>query len=162
MSKSDSGGVKMDFIAQLTAEHQDYTAKLSTLAEVIEGIRINGRGDYFTSTLDDLLAVFTVDLDNHARREEDILFPRLLQMVPESPIPVMVLEHQTIREHSAAFERGYKAWRAGQDEAFRDWAKSALDLRGAFSTHMQKENLILFPMARRVLQPDEIAKWLER
>ena len=151
----------MDFIAQLTAEHQDYTAKLSTLAEVIEGIRINGRGDYFTVTLDDLLYVFTVDLDNHARREEDILFPRLLQEVPESPIPLMLREHQTIREHSAAFERGYQAWRAGQDQAFEDWAKSALDLRGAFSTHMQKENLILFPMARRVLPRDAIAQWLE-
>ena len=150
----------MDFIAQLTAEHQDYAAKLSLLAEVIEGIRVNGRGDYFMSALDDLLSVFTVELDYHARREEDILFPRLLQRVPESPIPVMLLEHQTIRAHSAAFERGYKAWRAGQDEVFEDWATSALDLRGAFSTHMQKENLILFPMARRVLQPAEIATWL--
>lgn len=151
----------MDFIAKLTAEHQDYAAKLSALAEVIEGIRVNGRGDYFTSRLDGLLIVFTVDLDNHARREEDLLFSRLVQLVPESPIPVMLTEHQTIRAHSAAFERGYREWRSGQDTAFEAWAKSALDLRGTFSAHMQKENLILFPMARRVLQPEELVKWLE-
>lgn len=46
----------MDFIAQLTQEHQDYVWKLTRLAEVIEGVRVNGRGDYFIETWDQLLS----------------------------------------------------------------------------------------------------------
>lgn len=67
----------MDLIARLTEEHQDYVIKLSTLAETIEGIRINGRGDYFIETLDGLLVPLTSQLDDHARREEDFFFPHL-------------------------------------------------------------------------------------
>lgn len=148
----------MDFIAQLTREHQGYILKLSTLAEVIEGIRINGRGAYFMDTLDELLTPLTVDLDDHARREEDFLFPRLLERAPASPVPVMIAEHVKIREKSAAFGQWYPAWREGDDSAYPRWAEAALALRGKFSVHMQKENLILFPLARRVLTVEEIQR----
>lgn len=146
----------MDFIVQLTQEHQDYVLKLSTLAEVIEGIRVNGRGEYFIETLDQLLKPLTVDLADHARREEDFLFPRLVQRSPESPVPVMMAEHAAIRDASAGFARWYPAWRAGDESAGDPWIAAALDLRAKFTTHMQKENLILFPMARRLLTAEEI------
>lgn len=43
----------MDLITQLTQEHQNYVLELSTLAAaVIEGIRVNGRGDHFLGALD--------------------------------------------------------------------------------------------------------------
>ncbi len=146
----------MDLIAQLIAEHQDYVFKLTALAEVIEGIRVNGRGDYFIATLDELLDPLTTILDDHARREEEFLFPRILDRVADSPIPVMLAEHKAIREQSAEFGRWYSAWRDGDDEAYTNWADPALALRGQFSAHMQKENLILFPLARRVLTEAEI------
>lgn len=149
----------MDFIAQLTDEHQDYVLKFSALAEIIEGIRVNGRGDYFVSGIDSLLPAFAVDLDNHAGREEEFLFSRLMERVPDSPVPLMLEEHRLIREYSATFADRYKGWRDGNDRAYEGWARAALDLRGIFSTHMQKENLILFPMARRILTADEISQW---
>ena len=151
----------MDLIAQLTAEHQDYGFKLSQMAEAIEGIRVNGRGDYFVETVDDLLLPFTVDLDNHARREEDFLFPKLLERVADSPVPVMLGEHAAIRQASDQFGRWYRVWREGEEDAFDRWASAVLELRGTFSAHMQKENLILFPLARRVLTADEIGELSE-
>ncbi len=147
----------MDLISQLRQEHQDYVFKLSTLAEVIEGIRINGRGDYFIETVDGLLGAFTTELDEHARREEEFLFPRIVERVPDSPIPVMLEEHERIRQESGEFGRWYVQWRAGEDNTFEQWANAAIALRGAFSTHMQKENLIVFPLAKRILTPDELA-----
>ncbi len=146
----------MDFIAQLMVEHQDYVLKLATLAEVIEGVRVSGRGEYFIDALDELLRPLTTDLDDHARREEEFLFPRLLDRVPDSPIPIMLAEHQAIREQSAQFGHWYSLWRAGDDDVYPKWADNGLDLRGKFSAHMQKENLILFPLARRVLSESEI------
>jgi len=151
----------MDLISRLTREHQDYVIKLSTLAETIEGIRINGRGDYFIETLDGLLVPLTSQLDDHARREEDFLFPRILERAPDSPIPVMLEDHEAIRQASQGFADGYLLWRDGDDEVFDRWASFAETLRGTFSAHMQKENLILFPLARRVLSTDEIARLVE-
>lgn len=146
----------VDLITQLSSEHQDYVVNLSVLAEVIEGIRVNGRGDYFIATLDRLFEPLTIDLDDHARREEDILFPKLLERAPDSPIAVMLEDHQIIRALSARFGRWYPIWRGGADEVFGNWAEPAENLRGKFSAHMQKENLILFPLARRVLTDGEI------
>lgn len=149
----------MDIIAQLTAEHQDYVFKLSALVELIEGIRVNGRSDYFIAALDALVSPLTTELDDHAQREEEYVFPRLLERVPDSPVPVMLAEHQAIRGYSAQFDHWYRKWREGADDAYDQWTQPALELRGAFSTHMQKENLILFPLARRVLTAAEITHW---
>ena len=151
----------MDLISQLLDEHQDYVIKLSALAEVIQGIRVNGRGDYFIATLDELLEAFTVHLEDHARREEEFLFPRLLERVPDSPVPVMLVEHQALRQQSRAFSHWYGVWRKGDEKALEKWAVPALDLRGQFSSHMQKENLIVFPLARRVLTQGEIEHWAD-
>lgn len=149
----------MDLVQILLKEHQDYVFKLEELAEVIAGIRLNGRGSYFIETLDGLLDPLTVDLNNHAAREERWLFPLLLERVPDSPVPLMVEEHRTIRDRSAVFEHWYTLWRDGKDDVLAQWVEPALDLRGIFSTHMQKENLILFPLAKRVLTPEELALW---
>ncbi|MCL5115872.1 MAG: hemerythrin domain-containing protein [Firmicutes bacterium] len=155
----------MDLISQLIAEHQDYVRMMEALAEVVDGIRVNGRGQYFVDTVDSLLIPFTTELDDHARREEEFLFPRLLERAPDSPIPVMLAEHNAIRAASAEFGRWYGVWRDGDDAAYKRWAGAALDLRGKFSAHMQKENLILFPLARRILTAGEIQQltaWEDR
>lgn len=87
-----------------------------------------------------------------------ISFSRILERAPDSPIPVMLEDHEAIREASQGFARGYLLWRDGDDDAFNRWVTFAETLRGTFSAHMQKENLILFPLARRVLSADEIAR----
>lgn len=162
MQSKREGVTPVDLIAQLTAEHQDYVFKLSALVEVIEGIRVNGRGDYFIAALDALIGPLTTELDDHAHREEEFLFPRLLERAPDSPVAVMLEEHQTIRGYSAQFEHWYRKWREGADDTYDRWTRPALELRGAFSTHMQKENLILFPLARRVLTPEDISHLMIR
>ncbi len=58
----------MDFIARLIEEHQDYVLQLMKLTEAIEGIRINGRGEYFRETVDHLWKLLTVDLDDQCRQ----------------------------------------------------------------------------------------------
>lgn len=147
----------MDLIEQLVNEHQAYVHQLMTLAEVIEGIRVNGRGDYFLHALDDLLPIFTDQLEGHAQREEEFLFPRLVERAA-GPVSLMLEEHAAIRQFSREFGQWYPVWRDGDEEVLDQWVDAALGLRGAFSTHMQKENLILFPLAKRVLTPQEIQR----
>lgn len=149
----------MDLIARLQAEHQEYVVQLTELAEVVEGIRVNGRGGYFIASLDALLEPLTTQLDAHAAREEAWVFPRLVERAPASQVPLMLDEHQAIRAHSARFAHWYPVWRGGDDAAYERWAAAALDLRGLLSTHMQKENLMLFPLARRVMTTAELSEW---
>ena len=151
----------MDLIARLIREHEDYVLKLNSLADTLEGISVNGRGEYFAETLDGLLRPLTTELDDHAAREEEFLFPRLLERAPDAQVPVMLEEHQTIRALSADYGRWYPLWRRGDDAAFQPLAETALDLRGKFSAHMQKENLIVFPMARRIFTAEELAHLVE-
>ena len=148
----------MDLLTQLLAEHKDYVAKLTALAEAVEGIRANGRGPSDLDTVDSLLAPFTTELDQHAAREEDFLFPKVLERAPDSIVPTMIEDHEKLRKISAVFGKWYPIWRQGDDSVYQTWADSALELRGVFSAHMQKENLIVFPLARRILTPAEIAQ----
>ncbi len=128
------------------------------LAEIIEGIRVNAT--ISSRRWNDLVKPLTVDLDDHARREEEFLFPRLAQRVPDSPVPVMIAEHAEIRDRSAAFRRWYPLWREGDESVCKAWAEAVSDSRGKFSTHMQKETLILFPLAKRVFTAPEIQEWM--
>lgn len=123
----------------------------SPLSETIEGICNNGRGDCLIDTLDGLLASLTTEPEDHAQREEEWLFPPLQQQLPDSPIDLKLEVRQAIREKSHRFGRWYRVWWDGDDSALQPWVEPALDLRGKIVVHMQKENLILFPIVRRVL-----------
>lgn len=149
----------MDLIEQLKAEHQEYVRQLTELAGIVEGIRVNGRGGDVVVSLDALLEPLTTQLDAHAAREEAWVFPYLVDRVPDSPVALMLEEHRAIRAASARFARWYRMWRAGDDAAYERWAGAALDLRGLLSTHMQKENLIVVPLARRAMTAAEMSKW---
>lgn len=133
----------MDLISWLTAEHQDYVLMLSNPSPVIGGIGgnwINGRRDYFSSTLDGVFEPFTVDL------------------APDNPVPVMLAEQRVIRGLSAQFGYWYLVLRLGHDATYEKWAQPDINPRSKFSTHMQKENLLPFPMACRVLTAEEIRR----
>ncbi|MHB1955781.1 MAG: hemerythrin domain-containing protein [Sulfobacillus sp.] len=152
----------MDLIAQLIAEHQEFVHLLTHLAETVDAVKANGRGNYFVATLDSLMLPLTKELDDHALREEKFLFPRIVERGDTTQVILqMVEEHGAIRGESAAFERHYGEWKAGDDQALPLWTAHAIELRGKFSAHMQKENLIVFPMARRILTADELAHLAE-
>lgn len=70
-------------------------------------------------------------------------------------------EHAAIWRASSEFATFCRLWRAGEDAALPAWAEPAALLRGTFSVHMQKENLIRFPMLRRVLTAEEISRLTE-
>ena len=152
----------MDLVAQLIAEHQEFVHFLTRLAETVDAVLANGRGDYFIATVDSLLLPLTKELDSHALREEKFLFPRMIKRGDASQIILqMVEEHEAIRTESTGFERYYDEWKAGDDQALPLWTTHAVALRGKFSTHMQKENLIVFPMARRIFTAEELAHLVE-
>ena len=123
-----------------------------------------------------------VDLVAHARREDDGLFPVLAREVGEAgPIAVMREEHRaihaqagllrdTLRElhevqHPRIVEAGERfagLVTAGRDApALRAAARAIVEL---LDSHFAKEEQVLVPMAREVLDPaglDEAARAME-
>ncbi len=73
----------------------------------------------------------------------------------------MLTDREAIRRFSAAPGQGYMVWGEGDANAYTARTEFATRLRGTFSPHRQGENLILFPLARRLVSTDEIRPWLQ-
>lgn len=90
----------------------------------------------------------------HHQKEEQVLFPALCNAgMPKDggPVGVMLHEHDEGRGHIRAMESALGAASKG-DAAARDLlVQEAVGYVELLRAHIQKENMILFPMAERVL-----------
>jgi len=153
-----------DPIAVLMEEHQVF---LRRLAEVRDGLRrlspaARGRIGVPASmaTFADFLAK---DVDGfHGRKEEEGLFPVLVRHVGSEggPVGVMLEEHEVLRHHQKTIATNVPRLEADPD-AESAWAAvtvatDAVDQLLVF--HIEKEDHVLFPMAREVLTPTEMSE----
>ncbi len=92
----------------------------------------------------------------HNRKEEEFLFPRMQQRgipMEGGPIGVMLMEHDAERkllQRMLAALPALAGADAGVRQQFRNEGEEYLKVR---AEHIWKENDILYPMARKVLQP---------
>ncbi len=94
----------------------------------------------------------------HHQKEEKVLFPALCDSgMPRDggPVGVMLYEHDEGRGHIRAMESSLPAAGAGDAEARKRLVHESLSYVELLRAHIQKENMILFPMAERVLSPDQ-------
>ncbi len=94
----------------------------------------------------------------HHGKEEDNLFPRMEAAgVPRAggPLGVMLLEHDQGREYVAAIAGAIDSYEGGDRSAAGVIAENACGYAGLLRRHIGKEDDVLFPMADRVLSPDD-------
>jgi len=96
------------------------------------------------------------DSESHYIREENVLFPYLEKHGVTQPPAIMWMEHDEIRE----IEKGlYKLIDEYQSMAFSDFSKqleeAATSLANLLSSHIYKENNILYPTVLRVITESE-------
>lgn len=92
----------------------------------------------------------------HHQKEEQVLFPALCEAgMPKDggPVGVMLFEHDEGRSHIRAMEASLAPAANGDAAARRRVIHEALAYVALLRAHIQKENMILFPMAERVLDP---------
>ena len=92
----------------------------------------------------------------HHQKEEQILFPALCDAgIPKDggPVGVMLYEHDEGRGHIRAMDSSLDAASSGDDSARRQLVQESLAFVELLRAHIQKENMILFPMAERALDP---------
>lgn len=128
----------------LGAQHQEVLQELRKVESLLGDAAQHQAVAQFAAFLEgDVLAHFGI--------EEQALFPVLGRHLPPSggPLAVMNAEHESFRDllHGLG-----SAVRDGDGERERACARNIIDLLRA---HIAKEDNVLFPMAMRLLSPDE-------
>ncbi len=166
-----------DPIDRLLWEHQGIMRQVGDLRAAVRALEQRGPAALAESlpALRGTARMIETELLAHARREDEALFPALERVLGsgEGPTRVMREEHHAIHaqadlfratlhqlnqiEHPAIVAGGerLKDLAAAGDDAAALRASGAEIVR-LLDEHFGKEEAILFPMAREVLEPDEL------
>ncbi len=166
-----------DPIERLLWEHQAIMREVAELRRAVA--RLSNEGDAALADVRPALLatarMIESELLAHARREDDALFPALERVIGRegAPTDAMREEHRAIHaqadlfratlrrleevEHPAIVREGARlrdlAGAAGGAAAL---AASGAEMIHLLEEHFGKEEEILFPMAREILDPDEL------
>ena len=126
-------------IATLESQHQTVLARLD---EIAAG----------AAPLPGFLSFLQGEVQEHFALEEDFLFPALERHrhLADGPVAVMKAEHEEFRALVAELA---VALRAGSAEGAETAARAIV---GLLRAHIDKEDHVLFPMARHVLSAAEL------
>jgi len=120
------------------------------------GVRIAGHNELDYDNLDRCVTFFRLYADAcHHGKEENMLFPALVANgLPQEagPIAVMLMEHDEGRKLVGAMADSATAARAGEPGAAEALVAASLGFVDLITTHIAKENSILFEMADNVIE----------
>ena len=134
----------------LIAQHQEVLARLAT----VEASLMNNDATDFA----EFARFLETDVGPHFALEEQALFPVLVRHLgaDHGPLAVMYAEHASFRRLLAALGAAVQAGDAAAQ------AVHAVELVELLRAHIAKEDHVLFPMAGRILNADEVAEVNER
>ena len=141
----------------LEAEHrviQKMVAGMSVLAEQLEG------GEPVDVSLLESIVVFLRTFADrcHHGKEETFLFPALIRRgVPSHGCPIggLTMEHQKGRVMVGELADAIRGYAAGEPPARENLVKSLRALVAFYPSHIWKEDYLLFPLAGKVLTPED-------
>src|ERR1035437_5467385 len=151
-------------IEVLEAEHrviQKMMAGMSVLAEQIEGggpvdVALLERIEVFLRTFADRC---------HHGKEENFLFPALIRRgVPSHGCPIggLTMEHQKGRVMVGELADAIRGYAAGESPARENLIKSLRALVAFYPSHIWKEDYLLFPLAGKVLTPQDQQELMDK
>ncbi len=146
----------MDPVRAFYADHEDLVLRLEELEGLCRRAEQGSRPVELAAPLGAMIDRLRDEVDVHSNREELGLFPVLRRHpLPPGLLDIRLGEHEAIRGHVHDFAAEAGLWLGGGHSAAAVWIAPARAARGLLSTHMQKENLLLFPVAERVLTADD-------
>ena len=131
-------------IELLSKQHQEVLARLQAVESGFAACGAN-------NAVEDFVGYLESDVAHHFALEEHALFPLLARhlSLTQGPLAVMNAEHTTFRELMRSLGTGL---REGNIEQQHRCTQELIELLRA---HIAKEDNVLFPMADRMLSPDE-------
>ena len=94
----------------------------------------------------------------HHKKEEGVLFKAMVANgVPSEggPVGAMLSEHEQGRIFTRGMREAAQRWESGDASARHEVVRNALGYASLLRQHIAKEDGILFPLADRVIPPDE-------
>lgn len=153
-----------DPIAVLTHEHVFIKKVITALGNLASSPDRAARAN--PETLRDIIRFMREFADRcHHAKEEDLLFPAMERKgVPDSGCPLGALrhEHQQGRDLVKALDAATEALAAGQADAAGNLAKTVEKITELYTSHIWKEDEMVFPMVERLFTEDERAALFER
>jgi hemerythrin-like domain-containing protein len=148
----------MEAIDILYQEHEKILLQLLSLEELLSSAK--SVQNIPVDQLESYLIFLTEFADTrHHGKEELILFPQLETAglsKQHGPIGVMLHEHGLGRACIASMKNSLNLLKAGNHEVMSNFIASATEYIELLRNHIKKENNILFPMAKKVLNPTQI------
>ena len=151
-------------VEMLEAEHrviQKMVAGMSVLAEQLEG------GEPVDVSLLESIVVFLRTFADrlHHGKEESFLFPALIRRgVPSQGCPIggLTMEHQKGRVMVGELADAIRGYAAGEPPARENLVKSLRALVAFYPNHIWKEDYLLFPLAGKVLTPEDQQELMDK
>ena len=142
-----------DPIRHFEEEHEAALAALARLETAAQLLHSGQRVDQHLATVVEVLELLRGEVRRHNEDEEATLFPLL---ETEAPLAPFVAEHVVLRR----LETELSAALARRDSAAV--LRGALDIVQLLRAHIERENKVLFPMARSLLGPQGMAEVARR
>jgi hemerythrin-like domain-containing protein len=144
----------------LSQEHRAIEGRLDHLEQTIRSIQAGGA--FSRRYFEDALDFFRDQADGcHHAKEEKLLFPRMVERgVPAhgGPIGVMLAEHDEGRAYLKAVRENLTGAEQGAVAALNAVLQNAAAYIEMLRAHIQKEDNILFRIAKMVLDPSDVAE----
>jgi len=150
----------MTAIKGLRNEHEAVLLTILILDQMT--IRLKAGQSIELTNLDQILEFLSIFVDKcHHGKEEKVLFPAMVEAgIPQEggPIGVMLYEHEQGRSYIQGLRSGVEGYRLGKESSVNEIIKNARNYGQLLTSHIDKENNVLYVMAERVLSEDKMAE----
>jgi hemerythrin-like domain-containing protein len=152
---------------ELKLEHQAIKRMLKVMAGVCGRLESHARVE--PGHLEAIVEFIQVFADQcHHGKEEDLLFPAMIEAgfsKEQGPIAVMLADHAQGRASVRRVKEGVATYRSAPKKAEPEIAVNARAYIDLLGPHIDKEDMILYPMADRALsatRQNELSEAFER
>jgi hemerythrin-like domain-containing protein len=147
----------MDIIQRLIDDHKSIVKKINQLPAALLKAKQN------LDLLNALSAEIESDLSVHEKIEDRLLFPALRGKIGDPVLQSLVKEHEESKNArelflSAILELKKNGGASGSPEKIKEMSNHGYKLMRILSTHLTREDQLLFPHCKSVLSKEELEK----
>jgi hemerythrin-like domain-containing protein len=150
-----------DPLDKLAADHRSALQVLQDIKQTSESLVTSEFAEQTFARFIEAVDFIDGEVRTHNMQEEEFLFPELEKTLPaQGPMHVMRAEHHQLYTSYAGLQELISAVRQSKDDQAKriELAEKAKVLVNLLTNHIYKEDNILFPMARRMLTPEQLER----
>ncbi len=138
----------MNLLSRLYSEHDEHQVRLNSLEGILEEYTEGSKDEEFIKIFEEVCR----ELELHLKEEEEALFPTLKERMGEMAMPVFVMlrEHEDMRQ---TCQRVFESHQRGEREKVKELCQYLIFL---VRQHIEKENNILFNIAKELIREEEL------